>query len=175
MERILIIGGNGAGKSTFSYELEKKLGFPLVHLDQIYWHGRWKVTPHEEFLERVEAEAKKERWIIEGNNVRSLHQRLQYADTLIWFEFPPMVCVTNILKREWKYRKKVRPDMPDDCVSRVDVNFLKIAWQFNKKNRARILEQINQAEHVKVIRFTNYRQVREFLDGIETEEAFTKR
>lgn len=175
MERILIIGGNGAGKSTFSYELEKKLGFPLVHLDQIYWHGRWEVTPHEEFLERVEAEAKKERWIIEGNNVRSLHQRLQYADTLIWFEFPPMVCVTNILKREWKYRKKVRPDMPDDCVSRVDVNFLKIAWQFNKKNRARILEQINQAEHVKVIRFTNYRQVREFLDGIETEEAFTKR
>lgn len=167
MQRILIIGGNGAGKSTFSYALAKKLGLPLLHLDQIYWHGCWEVTPHEEFLERVEAEAKKERWIIEGNNVRSLHQRLQYADTVFWFEFPPIVCVTNILKREWKYRKKVRPDMPDECVSRVDLPFLKIAWQFNKKNRTRILEQINGAKHVKVIRFTNYRQVRKFLDGIE--------
>ena len=59
--------------------------------------------------------------------------------------------------------------MPDDCVSRVDIPFLKIAWQFNKKNRARILEQINQAKHVRVIRFTNYRQVNRFLIEVEDE------
>lgn len=167
MRRILIIGGNGAGKSTFSYELEKRLGFPLIHLDQIYWHGCWEVTPREKFLERMEEEIKKEQWIMDGNNVRSLSQRLPYADTVFWFEFPPIVCVTNILKREWKYRKKVRPDMPDECVSRLDVKFLKIAWQFNKKNRERILEQLGAAEHVKVIRFTNYRQVKKFLEEME--------
>ena len=170
MQRILIIGGNGAGKSTFSYKLSEKLGLPLIHLDQIYWRGCWEVTPKEEFLEKVLEEAKKDRWIIEGNNVRSIHQRLQFADTVFWFEFPPLVCVTNILKREWKYRKKVRPDMPDECVSRVDLNFLKVAWQFNKKNRERILEQLKGAEHVKVIRFTNYRQVRKFLNCVETEQ-----
>ena len=69
MERILIIGGNGAGKSTFSYALAKKLGLPLIHLDQIYWHGCWEVTPREEFLEKVMEEAQKDRWIIDGNNL----------------------------------------------------------------------------------------------------------
>ena len=143
MQRILIIGGNGAGKSTFSYLLAKKLGLPLIHLDQIYWHGCWEVTPHEEFLERVEAEAKKERWIIEGNNVRSIHQRLQYADTLIWFEFPPIVCVTNILKREWKYRKKVRKSVrsyPFDC-SRKLSDFLSVF--------VRMLSFFLQVQHLK--------------------------
>ena len=167
MERILIIGGNGAGKSTFSYALAKKLGLPLIHLDQIYWHGCWEVTPREEFLEKVMEEAQKDRWIIDGNNVRSLNQRLPYADTVFWFEFPPIVCVTNILKREWKYRKQVRPDMPDACVSRLDLPFLKVAWQFNKKHRATIEKQLKEAEHVQVIRFTNYRQVKKFLEALE--------
>ena len=39
MKRILIIGSNGAGKSTFSFALAEKLHLPLVHLDQLYWRG----------------------------------------------------------------------------------------------------------------------------------------
>lgn len=49
MERVVIIGSNGAGKSTFSYALADKTGLPLIHLDQIYWHDDWQVTPREEF------------------------------------------------------------------------------------------------------------------------------
>lgn len=163
MERVLIIGGNGAGKSTFSFALAEKTGLPLIHIDQIYWRGKWEVTPREEFQSRVLAEAQKSEWIIEGNNIRSLGQRLEYADTVFWFEFPPIVCVLNVLKREWKYRNQVRPDMPDECVSKLQFHFLKEVWGFNKKNSSRIEEYLKDAEHVKVIRFTNYRQVREFL------------
>lgn len=131
MERVMIIGSNGAGKSTFSYELSSKMQLPLIHIDKIYWHNRWEVTPREEFEKIVFSEAQKARWLIEGNNLRSLNQRLQYADTVIWFEFPPVVCAVNILKRELKYRNKVRPDMPDECISALNFNFLKCAWRFN--------------------------------------------
>ena len=88
MERILIIGSNGAGKSTFSYKLAEKTGLPLIHLDQIYWYGDWQVTPREQFEQIVLEEAKKSKWIIEGNNMKSLEQRLKYADAVFWFEFP---------------------------------------------------------------------------------------
>lgn len=166
MKRILIIGSNGAGKSTFSFALAEKLNFPLVHLDQLYWRGSWEVTPREEFRQAVESEAKKDAWIIEGNSLRTMDLRLPYADTVFWFEFPPPVCLKNILHREWRYRGVARPDMPEGCISRVDPEFLKYAWTFNRKNRARIQELLQQAPHVRVIRFTSRRQVQKYLKSL---------
>lgn len=93
MQRILMIGSNGAGKSTFSFRLSETLELPLVHIDQIYWRGCWDVTPEVEFDRIVRGEAAKDRWIIEGNNIRSLPDRLIRADTVFWFEFPPSLCV----------------------------------------------------------------------------------
>ena len=36
MRRLIVIGGGGAGKSTFSRELSRKLDIPLYHLDKIF-------------------------------------------------------------------------------------------------------------------------------------------
>ena len=150
MERVLIIGSNGAGKSTFSFRLAEKTGLPLVHIDQLYWRGAWDVTPDL-------------RWIIEGNNLRSLPRRLVRADTVFWFEFPPPLCVLNIFRREWAYRGRVRPDMPDQCVSRWDMKFLQMVWDFNRRNHRKIAAMLSNAENIRVIRFTNYRQVEGYL------------
>ena len=166
MKRVLIIGSNGAGKSTFSYALAEKTKLPLVHLDQIYWRNNWEVTPRKEFLSLVSVEAQKPCWIIEGNNVSSLDDRLQYADTVFWFEFPPALCVLNVLKRTFKYHGRVRPDMPDECVCRLNIGFLKDVWRFNKKSHARISEKLAGYKDVQVVRFTNYKQVRTYLESL---------
>lgn len=166
MQKILIIGSNGAGKSTFSYALAEKLNLPLIHIDQIYWRGRWDVTPRDEFERAIVQEAQKEKWIIEGNNIKSLEQRLPYADTVFWFEFPPLFCIFNIFKREWRYRGKVRPDMPDECVSKLRFSFLRYAFRFNKNNRTRIEELLSHYTHVKVIRFTGRGQVKKYLKSL---------
>lgn len=163
MERVLIIGSNGAGKSTFSFRLAEKTGLPLVHIDQLYWRGAWDVTPEAEFDRQVQAETQNPRWIIEGNNLRSLPRRLVRADTVFWFEFPPPLCVLNIFRREWAYRGRVRPDMPDQCVSRWDMKFLRMVWDFNQKNHRKIAAMLQNAENIRVIHFTNYRQVERYL------------
>lgn len=49
MQRILIIGNAGSGKSTFARQLAQKLKLPLVHLDQNYWQGNWEHLSREEF------------------------------------------------------------------------------------------------------------------------------
>lgn len=166
MERVLIIGSNGAGKSTFSYALAEKTKLPLIHIDQIYWRGSWEVTAREEFEALVSEQARKPHWIIEGNNIRSLGERLKYADTVFWFEFPSARCVWNVLKRVAKYHGTVRPDMPARCVCRLDVGFLKEVWGFNKKNHGRIAETLSAESGVQVIRFTNHKQVRAYLDTL---------
>lgn len=164
MERILIIGSNGAGKTTFATALSEKRGLPLIHLDQIYWRGCWEVTPPEEFSAMVLQEAQKPCWIIEGNNIKTLNQRLPFADCVFWFEFSPAVCLCNILKRELRYLGRARPDMPEGCISHLSIKFLIYAWNFNRSNRERIQAELDAAK-VKVIRFTNRRQVKAYLEG----------
>ena len=169
MKRILIIGSNGSGKSTFSFALEEILGLPLVHIDQIYWRDAWEVTPQEEFRQLVLQEAQKDCWIIEGNHIRTLCDRLAFADTLFWFEFAPIVCLWGILCREFRFRGKARPDMPEGCISRLEISFLRYAWSFNRKNRVRIQEALSAAPHVKVIRFTCRRQVEQYIQRLQEE------
>lgn len=41
MEKIVIIGGNGSGKTTFAGQLSKKLDIPLISIDKIYWSDNW--------------------------------------------------------------------------------------------------------------------------------------
>lgn len=166
MKRILIIGSNGAGKSTFSFALAEKLNLPLIHIDQIYWHGNWEVTPPEVFQERLLQETQKDEWIIEGNNIQSLNQRLKYADTVFWFEFSPILCIKDIIRREIKYCGKARPDMPKECISKFQLSFLKYAWNFNKTYRERITKSLSEATHVNVVRFTNRRQVKKYLKKV---------
>ena len=111
-------------------------------------------------------EAQKPVWIIEGNNLRSLPQRLALADTVFWFEFPPPLCVLNIFRRDWAYRGRVRPDLPDQCVSVPSFSFLRAVWSFNRKNHTRITSMLSAQDHLRVIRFTNYRQVKAYLDNL---------
>ena len=166
MQRVLMIGSNGAGKTTFSYALAEKTGLPLIHLDQIYWRGKWEVSPQQEFEQTVLQHAQQPCWIIEGNCLRTLPQRLAYADTVLWFEFPRLQCVFNILKREWHYRGKARPEMPPDCISRLDFKFLKYAWNFNLNNRYRIAAMLLDAPQVKVVRFRDRRAAQRYLESL---------
>lgn len=173
MERILIIGSNGAGKTTFAKKLSAATGLPLVHIDKLYWRGCWEVAPPEEFERAVLQEARHPRWIIEGNNIRTLHQRLPFADTVFWFEFPPMLCLWNILKREIRYFRKARPDMPEGCISKLSLRFLRDIWNFNRKNHMRIESALSDFPHVHVIRFTNYTQMRKYLSEINAKVEYS--
>ena len=68
MERVMIIGCGGSGKSTLSRILAEKTGLPLVHLDQIFWSpGNWQHLEKEEFDKRLLQEMENQQWILDGN------------------------------------------------------------------------------------------------------------
>ncbi|MEO9901595.1 isopentenyl transferase family protein [Nisaea sp.] len=41
MNRVLILGCPGAGKSTAARSLAKITGLPVIHLDRHYWEPGW--------------------------------------------------------------------------------------------------------------------------------------
>lgn len=124
MQRVLVIGSPGSGKSTFATELAKRTGLPLIHLDQQYWNPGWVETPKREWHAKVAELVAGNEWIIDGNYSGSLELRLTRADTVILLDVPAWVCVARVLRRVVQSRGRSRPDMADGCPEQLNIPFL---------------------------------------------------
>lgn len=166
MERIMIIGCSGSGKSRLALELKEKLGLPVVHLDQLWHKNGWQHISREDFDSRLAMAMNMDRWIIDGNYSRTIPQRLPKCDTIIYLDFSRWECLLGVFQRILLYRGKVRPDMADGCPERFDWEFIKFVWNFNKNNRVMNYTYLAQAKHAKQIVLKNRREVKAFLNGL---------
>ena len=162
----MIIGCSGSGKSTLARELKEKLGLPLIHLDQLWWQEGWDHVSRETFDERLELALNMDRWIMDGNFSRTIGARLPKCDTIIYLDFSRWACLLGVVQRYWKNKGKVRPDMADGCPERLDWEFVKFVWNFNKNNRVRNYTWLGQARHAKKIVLKSRREVKEFLETL---------
>ena len=165
MKRVLIIGCSGAGKSTLARKLGEKTGLPVVHLDALFWKPGWVESEREAFDAGVLAELEKSAWIMDGNYARTLPMRLEKCDTVIYLDFPRLLCIFGVLKRVLTTYGTVRPDMPEGCPERFDWEFLKWVWNFNRNNREKTYGQLEKLPADKVIILKNRREVRKFLQN----------
>lgn len=169
MQRILIIGNAGSGKSTFAKQLAQKLQLPLVHLDKLFWQDNWKHISREEFDTKLHTELKKEHWIIDGNYNRTLPHRLQHCDTVFYFDLPTTVCLWGITKRVFENYGKTRLDMGGNCEERFDQQKLLLyrnVFAFNRQHRKKYYEMLKKADHATVIVFRSRKQISHFLQKI---------
>ena len=167
MERILIIGCGGAGKSTLARKLGEKTGLPVVHLDQIWWSpGNWQHLERPEFDVRLAAELEKPQWILDGNFNRTLELRLEKCDTVIYLDYPRIICLKNWIVRVIKNWGHARADMAEGCSEWFDPDMAKWIWEFNKNNRKRYYELLDQAEGKQIIILKSRREVKKFLNKL---------
>src|SRR5277367_5340256 len=89
LDRIVIVGKSGAGKTTLATQLADRLSLTNVELDRISWQANWVNLPKHEMRERVdEALAVAGHWIADGNYIRSVRDIVWVrADTLIWLDY----------------------------------------------------------------------------------------
>jgi adenylate kinase family enzyme len=54
MNKVLILGCAGSGKSTFSNQLSKVQKIPVIHLDSLYWKSGWIASTEKEWNQIIE-------------------------------------------------------------------------------------------------------------------------
>lgn len=159
MERILIIGCSGSGKSRMACALGEKLGLPVVHLDQLWWKpGRENVTV-EEFDQQLDTVLETQKWIIDGNFSRTMPLRLQYCDTIIYLDYSRWACLLGMCQQALGSPKNVHWDL------------VKRIWNYNKNNRSLNHTWIAQAKHAQTIVLKNRREAKAFLEELSIAPA----
>lgn len=170
MQRILIIGSGGAGKSTFARELGAILDLPVIHLDQLYWKPGWEKPEKAEWARIVDRETAKERWIMDGNFGGTLPQRIRRCDTIIMLDLPRWLCLWRVGRRLIKYRGRHRPDMVPGCHERFNREFIRWIWNYPSKSRPAKLALLSATSpDQRVVILASTREVRRFLDETRRE------
>ena len=143
MRRVLVLGCPGAGKSTLARSLGEALSLPVVHLDKLWWKSGWINRTEGEFDALLDAVLLGEEWVIDGNYLRTLPRRLERCDAVVLLDYPRRVCLFRALRRILSWRGRTRPDMAADCPERLDGEFVRWIWEFNRTQRPQVLELLD--------------------------------
>ena len=164
MQRLLVIGPCGAGKSTLATELGKLLSLPVIHIDQLHWHPGWVEGSAGELRAELLAITEMDQWIIDGNYGDTLAERLERADTVLYLDYPISLCIWRLLRRLLEYRGRTRPDITEGCPERFNLPFLIYLLKWNSGPRVRTEKMLKDFE-AKLIRFRSPKALQSWLAG----------
>lgn len=161
MRRVIIIGSAGAGKSTLALRLGPLLGLPVIHLDREHWRPGWVETPKPEWRARVEALTRRPTWVIEGNYSGTLDVRVAACDTVVFLDYPRLLCLWGIVRRV--LFRGPRPDMAPGCPERVDLEFALWVWRYPRRTRPKVLELLAQHPGRTIVHLRSRAETEAFL------------
>lgn len=166
MQRVMVIGPCGAGKSTVSRMLSQTLKLPLYHLDMLHWKEGWIEETQAQLRSDLAPILAQDRWLIDGNYGSTMDIRIERADTIVYLDFPIALCLWRALKRVWQYRGRSRPDMTEGCPERFDLDFFLYIASWNWNARPRTERLLDGHEH-KVHRLNNPAALNRWIEILE--------
>jgi len=163
MNKILVIGSPGAGKSVFSRELRDKLNIPLFYMDCLFWRENWTHVTNEELDQELNEIFKLDKYIIDGNFSRTLEMRFKEADTIFFLDISVDIC----LESEKIRRGTKREDLPEYLEEKYDPEFIEYIKNFKNDGRINILNLMNKYQDKKYYVFKSREEKYEFLNNLK--------
>ncbi|HVK21016.1 MAG TPA: adenylate kinase [Actinokineospora sp.] len=166
MQRVLIAGISGAGKTTLAIRVAAALSLPRYELDMLHHGPNWTKRP--EFEADVARFAATDRWICEAQYHRILDNLLwRRADTVLWLDLPRRTVMRRVIRRSLSraitgrelfngnrehFRDWLEPDHP-----------IRWAWSRHGLTSTDTSERLAAHPEIKAIRFTTASDVRRWL------------
>lgn len=167
IQRVLVVGSGGAGKSTLARELGRQAGLPVVHLDRHYWRPGWVATPVQEWRAIVAGLVAKPAWVMDGNYGGTLDLRIPAAELIVFLDLPRRVTMSRAVRRWARWSGRTRPDMASECPEKIDMEFLRWLWNYPRDSRVRLLRALDaHGAAARVVRLCTPREVRLWLGAV---------
>lgn len=170
-ERIAIVGGSGAGKTTLGKLLAKLVDGVFVEIDAIQHKPHWKKASQEEIRAGIYAALDRQsRWVIDGMCEREVGNFIaSRADLIVWLDLPLAAKLVRLLRRSWR-RVRTREVLwngnvetwRDVFVGRDSVVVHPLRTHY--RNRRQMLTRSDQA---KIVRLRSTREVDEWLSRLQ--------
>lgn len=170
MQRIIVIGTTGSGKTTLARAIAARLGLP--HGEQDAWNheANWQEAPPELFQARVDAFTRQGGWVMDGNYGKARDLSWPRADTLVWLDYPAPTVFWRLLRRTvrrvltraplWNgNRETLRAQLSRDSIL---VWFFRTHW----RRRRETPPLIAAFPHLQVVRLRSPREAQAWLRGL---------
>ncbi len=165
IQKIMIIGRPGSGKSTFAVWFSKILNIPVFHLDKYFFEKNWVERNYQEFLSSQKEMISNPSWIIDGNSTKSYEMRYKHAELCLYFNFPRWLCYWRVFKRLF-YKHRDIDDRAPNCPETVRWSLLKYMWNFEDRVNP-ILQQLqSKYPDVQLIELCSDLKVNQFIKHI---------
>ncbi|MBI2707286.1 MAG: hypothetical protein HYX35_03100 [Proteobacteria bacterium] len=131
LNRIIIIGNSGSGKSWLGKVLSQRRKIPLFHMDEI----RWDKSGYEirrlasDINKDLDAIKKQDQWILEGVFGKMADLCLPFATLLIWLDLPWEECKKNLLSRGPQFENHLNPEEKEKALTKL------IEWASEHESR----------------------------------------
>lgn len=102
VQRVVILGRGGAGKSTLARQLGAVTGLPVTDLDSLFWRPGLTAADPAHWTARQHELVARDAWILDGDlgpHDSALRVRLHAADTIIVLNFSILRCTWRTLRR----------------------------------------------------------------------------
>jgi len=167
MQRVLVIGSGGSGKSTVAAQLGELLNLEVSHLDKFYWSAGWVKPEPDEWIKTVTELINRDSWIIDGNYSGTLELRLQRCDAIVFLDLPRLLCMWRIVKRFFRYRHATRPDIAEGCRENLDLEFISWVWNYHRRSRPKVIRRLREhAADKQIVWLRSRSDVNKFLSQI---------
>ncbi|MRI35092.1 AAA family ATPase [Endozoicomonas sp. OPT23] len=115
MNRILIFGNSGSGKSWLSREISKQENLSEINLDSIFWMpgGFSQKRSNEEVEIKINELKSLESWVVEGVFGGLVENFITEATEVIFLDFSWEECSENLLYRGSGSSKKLDPEVAE--------------------------------------------------------------
>ncbi|MEV6769576.1 AAA family ATPase [Nocardia sp. NPDC051030] len=169
MERILVSGISGAGKTTLAVRLAELLRMPRYELDALHHGPGW--VKRDAFEDEVAEFSDGERWVTEDQYKQLVGSVLwSRADTLVWLDLPRSTIMPRVIRRSvaravsrrelWNgnresVRNWIEPGHP-----------MRWAWSQHANRRLDMEYRIPQFPHLTVVRLRTAPEVREWVQQL---------
>lgn len=168
VQRVMIVGQPGSGKSWLALQIGRRLGLPVYHMDHIHWQAGWVERDGAEKLRLCAQVEALDHWVFEGNFTATAPNRTARADLVIWLDLPVGLRLWRVTWRLITGFGRRRPDMAQGCPERLGretVSFYRYICATRTTGRARIAGVL--AGVPQVARLRNPAQVTRFLAALK--------